>query len=79
MATYQDESRVHLRPHAAFDVTHKPGKLAPDAGIYRCINCGHEIGIAQGHELPPQNHGQHPAGKPIIWQLLVFAQHVRPK
>ena len=42
---------------------------------YRCAACGHEIGIAKGHKLPPQNHHQHAPGiGRIQWQLLVYAQ-----
>ena len=50
------------------------GNVAPYAGIYRCVVCGEEIGIAQGHTLPPQNHHQHPAGPGRIeWQLIMQA------
>lgn len=67
---------IHLRQDSnnAFDQKHPPGIVAPYAGIYRCVVCGDEIGIAQGHTLPQQNHHQHPAGRGRIeWQLLVQA------
>ena len=76
MALYQNANHVHHRQDAAFTVTHAPGVAAPYAGIYRCTVCGHEIGIAETHILPPQGHHQHPANAGAIrWQLLVFAQH----
>lgn len=62
--------------HKNFDViaAHAPGHKAPDAGIYRCTGCGHEIGLAKDHALPPQNHHQHALrGGPIRWQLVAAA------
>lgn len=56
-----------------FDIIHTPGTPAPYAGIYRCNACRHEIAIADGHVLPPQNHGQHPQSLPIRWQLVAAA------
>ncbi len=61
---------------AAFDEIHSvpPGSLAPFAGIYRCTGCGHEIAIAKGHVMPPQNHHQHTIFHgPIQWQLVAAA------
>lgn len=75
MALYQSKQHVTETKHNAFDVQHSPGHRAPNAGIYRCMKCGHEIGIAQGHILPPEHHLGHPPGIPIVWQMLVFAQH----
>jgi len=76
MALYQESIHVKNTRDAAFDAIHTPGTAAPFAGIYRCVACGHEIGTAAGHELPPQNHAQHHTGLgPIRWKLLVFAQH----
>lgn len=74
MAQYKNPGFLTKSEHSAFDETHAPGTAAPDAGIYRCTGCGHEIGIAKGHTLPPQTHHQHSAsaGK-IAWQLIVFA------
>lgn len=74
MALYQDKIHVKHSVHQAFDAVHNPGINAPFAGIYRCTGCGHEIGIAQGHTLPPE-HPRHPARVAIQWQLLVFAEH----
>jgi hypothetical protein len=76
MASYQDENNVKKTTSTEFDKIHDPGVAAPHAGIYRCIRCGHEIAIAQGHTLPPQSHPQHaPSLGSIQWKLLVFAVH----
>ena len=76
MALYKHGQRLTQSQDAAFDAVHSPGIAAPFAGIYRCTACGHEIGIASGHTLPPQTHPQHPPSLGAIrWQLLVFAQH----
>lgn len=75
MALYKNKDFVGTSTSDAFDTLHKPGTSAPHAGIYRCTACKHEIGIAEGHTLPPQVHSQHPDGKPILWQLAVYAVH----
>lgn len=75
MAQYKYGDHLHHSTHSAYDTRHAPGTPAENAGIYRCVACGDEIGIAKGHTLPPQNHHQHAAGVgKIEWQLLVFAQ-----
>lgn len=74
MALYKNAQKLKHSDHSAFDTLHNPGVAAPNAGIYRCINCDHEIGIAEGHTLPPQ-HQNHPANLAIKWQMIVFAQH----
>lgn len=76
MATYKYVQHLNHSDSPAFDQVHEPGIAAPYAGIYRCTKCGHEIGIAKSHILPPQSHPQHPTSLgPIRWQLIVFAQH----
>lgn len=75
MAQYKYGHHLNHSTHEAYDATHKPDITSPDPGIYRCTGCGDEIGIAKGHTLPPQNHHQHTSNAPILWQLLVFAQH----
>lgn len=75
MALYKNQAFVTTSTGNEFDKLHKPGTIAPHAGIYRCATCKHEIGIAQDHVLPPQIHSQHPEGKPILWQLVVYAVH----
>jgi hypothetical protein len=76
MALYKDPTHLRQVNDSAFDLIHDPGIPALHAGIYRCTKCGHEIGIAAGHILPPQTHPQHPPSLgPIKWQLLVYAQH----
>ena len=77
MALYKDGSQLNKSESPIFDATHKPGTSAPYPGVYICTGCGEEIGIAQGHVLPPQDHHTHPPGKPpILWKLLVAAQHL---
>ena len=77
MALHKDEQHVKTSNDPAFDQFHHPGNAAPYAGVYRCTVCGHEIGIAEGHTLPPERHKGHPVGQPIRWRLLVFAEHNR--
>ncbi|CUA99770.1 hypothetical protein [Thiomonas bhubaneswarensis] len=74
MASFKYAIHIHQDNSNVFDQKHPPGNFAPFAGIYRCVVCGKEIGIAQGHTLPPQNHHQHPNGRGRVeWQLLVQA------
>jgi hypothetical protein len=71
MAVYQTLQHLQQLTHSAFDALHTPGTKAPYSGIYRCEVCGHEVVSTLGNTLPPQNHNQHPANKPIIWRLVV--------
>jgi hypothetical protein len=76
MATYKVASYLQQSDHAAFDQDNGPGVTAPYAGIYRCMGCHREIGIAHGHVLPPQSHHQHTATQGHIrWRLIVYADH----
>ncbi len=76
MALFKDDSYFKQSDSADFDKLHQPGQRAPFAGIYKCVTCGHEIGIAFNHELPPQIHAQHdPKKGKIEWKLIAFAQH----
>ncbi|KWF39187.1 hypothetical protein WL88_22190 [Burkholderia diffusa] len=75
MAQYKYPQYLKQGESEQYDKKHAPGTEAYNAGIYRCVACGHEIAIAKGHTLPPQNHHQHDPGVgPIEWQLIVFAQ-----
>ena len=56
MALYKYEVFLEKSQHEAFDQLSSPGAAAPYPGVYRCHACGHEIAIAAGHVLPPQNH-----------------------
>lgn len=71
MALYKNPQYLRQSDHAAFDTLSDPGTAAPYPGIYRCEVCGHEIAIARGHSLPPQDHHQHPQGQRIKWRLIV--------
>jgi hypothetical protein len=76
MAFYKYMTHLVPNQHQAFDNLWEPGTSAPSAGVYRCEVCGHEIGIAKTHVLPPQNHHTHRAGAPPIrWRLIVAAQN----
>ena len=76
MALYKYPKFLTPSQHKNFDTLRDPGADAPDAGVYRCQVCGHEIGIAKGHKLPPQGHHTHsPGSGPIRWLLLVAALH----
>jgi hypothetical protein len=76
MASYKYNSYLSLSDSKEFDNVYQPGVAAPFAGIYKCVVCGHEIGIAQGHILPAQTHAQHdPKTGKIEWKLVVFAMH----
>jgi hypothetical protein len=79
VATYQEAKYLTHVTNEAFDQNHPPGSAAPFAGIYRCMGCGWEIGIAHGHILPPQNHHEHTVQQGSIrWRLIVYADH-QPK
>jgi hypothetical protein len=72
MALYKYGVYLAVSQDAAFDQLNNPNTPAPWPGIYRCHACGHEIAIAQGHHLPPQNHHQHrPGVGGIQWRLVV--------
>jgi len=76
MASYKNASYLVQNNGAAFDQDHGPGIPAPNAGIYRCMGCHREIGIALGHILPPQGHHSHTAAQGTIrWRLIVYADH----
>lgn len=62
--------------HANFDKIYSPGEQSPDGGIFRCEGCGREIGIAQQHTLPPQNHHQHGANHGTIrWRMVACSEN----
>jgi hypothetical protein len=72
MALYKYDKWIGQSNDEAFDKIITPSTSAPWPGIYRCEGCGHEIGIAQGHALPPQNHHQHTYSQGAIrWRLVV--------
>lgn len=72
MALFKHKEFFEHSNDAAFDKLIAPNTDAAWPGIYRCHACGHEIAIAVGHNLPPQNHHQHARGiGPIQWRLVV--------
>ena len=74
MAQYKDETNVKKVSDTKFDTEYNPGDTTPYPGIYRCIACTDEIGIAQDKTLPPQNHQQQSPGAKSKWKLLDLAQ-----
>ncbi|WP_074632894.1 MULTISPECIES: hypothetical protein [Nitrosospira] len=72
MAHYQNASFLIQSQHIKFDKKYPPGTTVPDAGIYRCTGCGHEIVIANGQALPMQNQHQHAFEFGMVcWELIV--------
>jgi hypothetical protein len=73
MAWYQKQSELTYSNSAVFNLSYGPGANAPYGGVYKCTGCGHEIGIARYHSLPPQNHHTHVNQYvPIRWQPVVI-------
>jgi hypothetical protein len=76
MAIYKVAHYLKQSDDAAFNPNHNPGAQAPFAGIFRCMGCHREIGIAEGHTLPPQTHHSHTQAQGTIrWRLIVWADH----
>jgi hypothetical protein len=74
MALFKYPQFMSLTEDGNFDILREPGSDSPDGGVYRCVSCGHEIGIARGQRLPPQNHHHHALGlAPIRWRLIAAA------
>jgi hypothetical protein len=72
MVLYHNQSEFAFSNAAVFTTSYAPSSVAPYGGVYKCVVCGHEIGIARGHVLPPQNHHQHPNRQPIRWQAVAI-------
>lgn len=72
MAEYKYSTYLSQSNDSKYDTEQSPGETASHPGIYRCTNCGDEIGIAKGHTLPPQNQHQHTTGA-VKWKLIVRA------
>jgi hypothetical protein len=74
VALYKYGNYLTQSGDGSFEIDHGPGATAPFAGIYRCMGCHQEIGIAQGHVLPPENHHTHTQQQGAIrWRMIVFA------
>jgi hypothetical protein len=74
MAFYKEKQYIEPSPSSYFDEDFSPGIETPHAGIYRCMGCGREVGVAERHKLPPQNHHQHTTQQGAIrWRLVVYA------
>jgi hypothetical protein len=73
MAFYQNSTDLIFSSNQVFNTSYEPGQAAPFGGLYKCTGCGHEIGIARYHSLPPQTHHQHTNRYvPIRWQPVVI-------
>jgi hypothetical protein len=73
MAKYKYDEHLVQTNVPAFDKEWQPGQVPPNAGIYRCKNCGDEIAVGKGQPLPSGHH-QHTVLGPVAWTMLVFAQ-----
>ena len=78
MANYKSPDYLNHNESGTFDQHYRPNDQTPVSGIYRCVNCHHEIASNKGNPLPPQNHAQHPPGSPIVWQLNVACSVNQP-
>lgn len=75
MAHYKHDQYLNESDHGAFDLLHRPGNSAPNAGIYRCEACGAEIVSEKSKLLPPQDHHAHADGLGRIqWRLIVLVE-----
>ena len=78
MAIYHDSSKLEPGEGEVFGQLYGPADTVPLSGIYQCKGCGKEIASNFGQPFPPQNHDQHTLTQgPIIWQLIVYADHDR--
>lgn len=76
MAVCKYREFLEYNDEAVFDQIYDPGTATSYAGIYRCMGCHREIGIAGNHTLPPQGHHTHAEHQgPIRWRLAVWADH----
>jgi hypothetical protein len=75
MALFKHKQYLDDSDQGAFDRLHRPGKVAPDSGIYRCEACGAEVVSEKSKLLPPNTHHAHAEeiGQ-IQWRLIVLAQ-----
>lgn len=85
MAYYTEDNavkKINSIDDIEFLVPHCVNTDAPKAGIYRCSACQHEIAIAKGHNLPPDNSAIHPKHEEdnddlvYYWSLIVKARHI---
>ncbi len=74
MATYKYKDHLIQSSLAVFDIRYAPGAKAVNGGVYRCMVCNDEIGVARGTRLPAQEHHKHEKDAKIVWQLLVVAE-----
>jgi hypothetical protein len=71
MILYQNSNDLNHSNATLFTTDYHPAAHAPYGGLYKCTGCGLEVGIAQHHRLPPQNHHQHRNGSTIRWRPAV--------
>ncbi|ALX14754.1 hypothetical protein P350_24825 [Burkholderia cepacia JBK9] len=83
MALYRIGGYFTCGSGRAFSENLSPGSQVTVAGIYRCIVCGDEIGIAKSQALPSDEAHRHdldppsdPARDPgpTAWQLIAAAE-----
>jgi hypothetical protein len=39
-------------------MAYRAGDISPEAGVYRCTNCGAEVALTTGETFPPCDCGQ---------------------
>ncbi|HEF5871420.1 TPA: hypothetical protein SAY52_002017 [Burkholderia cenocepacia] len=83
MALYKIGGYFTCGSGRAFSETLPPGSEVTVAGIYRCIVCGDEIGIAKCQTLPSEDAHRHDfdapsdpllGPRPTGWQLIAAAE-----
>ena len=73
VAFFKKDQFLERSGSEAFDADYRPGVEARHGGIYCCMGCGREIGIAAGEPLPAADHHPHsPEQGSIRWQLIVL-------
>jgi DNA-directed RNA polymerase subunit RPC12/RpoP len=78
MATYKHRDFLIENQSDIFDVICEQGTIIFYSGIYRCLECGAEIAIAERKLFPPCGHHLPSEGQPhTLWRLLVRAKSVK--
>jgi hypothetical protein len=47
-------------------MAYRAGDVSPEAGVYRCNNCGAEVKLTTGETFPPCDCGQ--ASWSLVWR-----------
>jgi hypothetical protein len=72
MATYKHRDFLIENQNEIFDGVYEQGTIIFHSGIYRCLECGAEIAIAERKIFPLCGHHLPRDGQPhALWRLLV--------